>query len=442
MHTRYPHVKYLTRRPLIGELPCTQVERGFRRMNDHKADDGSGAEEARGPRTSVVLGISLGVLALIVGAGIGINRFIAPGSSDSVEGPDTTVDETINVEPVDDPSATRLFNRTTDSGIDIRVHLTEDDAFGFGQGGGDELPARCRIKGTVMATMVSAESVAQNQLPITEVVSDKPSASMATGGFIEASPLVGIVSQVADDITLVRLTLGGVSSDSMEPVGGIVALAVEPPPPPPGVQDTVNDQGLNQFPFGIDTRTIAIEYLHADGTSERLGERDLNQGLAIWNDPVCNGGINIEGEVTEATEVPPATLPKPGVFQPDDPAAARAEIELAFTSLYENIEDDDAIFQYVDDPSGLDLLMDDVLKGEFKNGYRKMSAEIVDLIYFSPVEASFMYTLDLDPLLGPENFDNDWFRLFGRARLVDGTWRITRTTICRDIEMSGTQCTV
>jgi hypothetical protein len=409
-------------------------------MNDRSdADDLS--EEARGPRTSLVLLLSVGVLALIVGAGVGINRFIGSSSNDASEEPDPTVDDTINVEPVDDPSATRLFTRTTDSGIDIRVHLSEDDQFGFGQMGGDNLPARCRVTSTVMATMVSADSVGQSQIPITEEVGEKPSVQLMIGGMIEASPMVGIVSQVADDVTLVRLTLGGVSIDSMEPVNGVVALAVEPPPPPPGADD--QPAPGNQFLFGsIDTRTMSVEYLRADGTSERLVERDVAQGFAMWNDPACNGGISIEGEVTEATEVPPATLPKPGVFQPDDPVAARAEIELAFTSLYKNIEDDDAIFQYVDDPSGLDLLMDDVLKGDFKDGYRKMSAEIVDLIYFSPVEASFMYTLDLDPLLGPENFDNDWFRLFGRARLVDGTWRITRTTICRDIEMSGTQCTV
>jgi hypothetical protein len=443
MHTRYPHVKYRHLRAPPTSYRHQQLSGGGSGLNDRKGADDL-AEEARGPRTWVVLLVSLGVLGLIVGAGVAVNRFIGSDSNNAAEsGPDTTIDETIDVEPVDDPSATRLFARTTEGGVDIRVHRSEDDAFGFGQfGAGDDIPLRCQVAATVMSTMVSDDSVAQTQVPITKEAGAKPTATLATGGFIEASPIVGVVSQVADDVTMVRLTLGGIASDSMEPINGIIALAVEPPPPPPGAEDdNLGNAGFNQFPFGVDLRTISVEYLHADGSSDRLGEREITQGMGIWNDPACAVAFNGEQPPTEVS-LPPITLPRPGKIQPDDPAAATAEIESVFSALYRNVESDDALFRYLDDPSGLDFLMDDVLKSEVGDGYKAMTAEVTDVIFFSPIEANFMYTLTLDPFVNDDVVDMDWYRQYGRARLVNGVWLITRTTICQDIAKSGITCTV
>ena len=53
-------------------------------------------------------------------------------------------------------------------------------------------------------------------------------------------------------------------------------------------------------------------------------------------------------------------------------------------------------------------------------------------MFLSAVEAAFDYELH-----GP-SVDHD--ELFGRARLVDGTWRLTRGTICRDLRAAGIEC--
>ncbi len=53
-------------------------------------------------------------------------------------------------------------------------------------------------------------------------------------------------------------------------------------------------------------------------------------------------------------------------------------------------------------------------------------------MFLSAVEAAFDYEL--------RGLGVDHDELFGRARLVDGTWRLTRGTICRDLRDAGIEC--
>lgn len=95
------------------------------------------------------------------------------------------------------------------------------------------------------------------------------------------------------------------------------------------------------------------------------------------------------------------------------------------------------LFAEVDDPSGLDLLNDQLFDTWVNGEFEKMSIVVDEVRFISPIEATFTYR----PILQLQS-QKDWWWEFGRARLIDGTWKITRSTICADIEKSGTRCTV
>ena len=53
---------------------------------------------------------------------------------------------------------------------------------------------------------------------------------------------------------------------------------------------------------------------------------------------------------------------------------------------------------------------------------------VEELVFLSPVEAAFEYTLTAPDAAITKD------EQFGRARLVDGIWRIGRGTICHDLQ--------
>lgn len=399
-------------------------------MGDSIDDDSP--ERSGGQRAWVVMLVTAVILAALGAGGFAIDRWVIGSDESAVDTVPTTEEDTIEVEPVSS-SPTRLFVRETTAGIEIRVNESEMDMFGMPAIDGDDRPAWCRTTTTVMASALSAEAIGQVQLPRTEGPSPDPAVMMSAGGVIEESPLVVVLGQVDDDITQARLSHPSGETDSMAPTDGLIVLAIEVPMPEQG--DAGN--GPEQFngPFGVDTSGVAVEFLHADGTSKRLTEQQLWNGLPLWNDPECNGGFG--GETFPEPEIPVLNLPKPGSEQPADPTVERAAIERTLTELYDDFGDRSTLFRLVDDPSGLDLLMVGLFR-EHGEAYRAMDAVISDLVFFSPVEASFVYTTGLDPW--KDGFTGR-FPAFGRARLIDGTWRITRTTVCQDISKIM-QCTI
>jgi|CXWL01.1.fsa_nt_gi hypothetical protein len=403
-------------------------------MSD-STDDGS-PDRQKGPRGAIVLVITGLLIAALVGGGFAINRFVIGDDGETVDAVvPTTVDDTIDVEPVS-ASPTRVFVRETLGGIEIRVNESDSDMFGGGMPviDDDARPGWCRATTTLMATALSANAIGQVQLPRTEEPSPDPAVMLSSGGLIEEAPLVLVLAQVGADVTQVRISHPSGKTDSMAPTEGLIAVAIEVPMP------DQNPQGGDEpfrGPFGFDLEGVAVEFLNADGTSQRLTDQQLwNGGLPMWSDPECM--IGFEGQAQFEPEIPVLQLPKPGREQPADPAAEQARVEHALEELYDNFDDDATLFRLIDDPSGIDLLMVGLLR-EHGDAYRAMDAEISDFVFFSPIEASFVYTTGLDPW-------NDGFSgkmpSFGRARLVDGAWKITRSTVCQDIVRIGMQCTI
>ncbi len=127
---------------------------------------------------------------------------------------------------------------------------------------------------------------------------------------------------------------------------------------------------------------------------------------------------------------PVGQLPEPGVEQPADPAAARAEIETTFGSLYgpRNPDAD----QLIDDPYGLDIARQQVDANGFGDDAEGASVEIHDVVFPTATDAVFLYTLSTPVTEFPDQI--------GRARLIDGVWKITRATLCQDMAKAGATC--
>jgi hypothetical protein len=288
-------------------------------------------------------------------------------------------------------------------------------------------------------TALSTDAVSQAQLPRSEEPPPDAVPMLGVGGIVEASPLVLVVIQVDDTVTTARLSLGGVAADSMEPIDGLVALAVALPGPDPDEPTTTIDRTRfdpSMSPWGVDLDAVALELVHDDGTSERLAQQKLwNSNLPIWS-PACQPGM-VDGTVPQPT-TPELKLPKTTGEQPADPVAERAVIETNLRQLYDHFSDTDTLFSLVDDASGIDLMMVGLMR-EYGAAYRAMDVEVLDLVFFSPIEASFIYTTGLD--VWNDGFSGE-MQQYGRARLVDGVWRITRSTVCQDIARAGMTCTI
>lgn len=253
--------------------------------------------------------------------------------------------------------------------------------------------------------------------------------------------LIVAVAQVDDQVTLARLASAGGQSDSMEPVDGVVALAIELP-----AGEAVDEPfEFDRFPMGVDLAGVSFELLAADGTSERISGDALFSGLALWNDPECIDAFDQPIDTGPPETLPPPTVPSVDAELPLDPAAAEASIRAAMERLYTGLEHDDVLLGLVDDPSGLDFLIDEVFARWPGGAFEEMTVEVLEVGFFSPVEASFVYRPVVD--LVPEATEGDvepqqWWWQYGRARLIDGVWKITRSTICADIEKSGIRCTI
>jgi len=406
--------------------------------------DGSGRAErdaerdGKGPRGWVVLTITGVIVAAIVGGGIAINRFVldADDEAPGVDAVPATVDDVIDVEPIA-TSATRLFTRTTESGIEVRVNESDDDIWGMGPGFGmEDVPDWCIASSTVSVTALTPDAIGMTQMPRSKTAPPDPAIAVGVGGIIEEAPLVLVVAQVDDTVTRARLSHPSGVSDSMEPIDGLVVLAVSVPMPDDANRDDNGVNGPMFDPWGGITSNLALEVLHRDGGSDRFTQNDIMNGIPMWTDPECTGSF--EGETAPEMTVPELKLPKGGAEQPADPVADEALIEQAFLALYADIGDKETLFRYVDDPSGLDLTMVGIIR-EYSDAYESMEPEILDMVFFSPIEASFVYTTGLDPW---QDGFTALMQSFGRARLVNDTWLITRSTVCQDIMKVGIQCTI
>ncbi len=232
-------------------------------------------------------------------------------------------------------------------------------------------------------------------------------ASYQALGIAEQAPIGVVVVQVGADVAEVRATFPDGSVDSMAPIEGAAALAM------PGAfswEDSVTVDAL-----GADGAVLATET--AGGTG--MG--------GVWERPEC-----------QPPPPPPPTLPEAGE-QPDDPAAAEAGVRAAVETVFgadgvERTEEEaaaylDAKLALVHNTEGVDAAMTQL--GETYPGIT-VTATVTDFVFTAPDQATVLYSLDTSIT----DFDN---RL-GEVVLVDGTWKVSRTTICDALAIGGGYC--
>ena len=418
---------------------------------------GDDAAAPSGPATwKVVAGTLAAVLVVAAVAGGGWWWTNRDDDAGKVAVGETAATEPATPDPtgslvVGDEGASLLFTRTTASGIELRANIAlwgGDGGF-FAEGTAVLMPeavpvpapAPVDVTTTVIApvsadvTDADSNGLADVCEPIGDLtawaISDRDITQGGTawteghiGGFWPTtmwggpgSRLFGIVVQVDPDVTLVRLVGPDGTTDEMAPVRGAVVVAIEAP------AAMMDDDGMWDETM---LRGIAVTAERADGSSERVATRQFEQGHPAWSmTGVCQqpGGEMVDFEIVPASTMPEVTLPAAGE-QPADPAAADQAIRDALAAVMDTTRSDEERAGAVDDPVGLSDAFERV--DEFFGTLSTESqVEISELVFVAPDQAVFTFerTLDRSPMAF----------LQGRARLLDGVWKITRSTYCGEL---------
>jgi hypothetical protein len=391
--------------------------------------DGDEAPDARrsGLRIAALVG---GVGVLAAATVVGLVLWNDARSSDSTA--PSSVPPTTKVADPGQP-VENMVERTTEAGLVVRLLLSDD----LNMFGGNIPPAGappwCTTTGGAAMTVIAPATVGQTSMPITKAAHPDGGGQVMTAGFIERAPLIGVLTQTPPEVALVRLIVAAVGVDEMRPVEGVSALAVELPAD--ALEGNVFGEG---FPGPIlGNAQATVEYETANGERTSLKIEEFNAGLPIWNDQRCwNQGPMVPPDPNAPPPKPPP-LPPAGP-QPDDPAAARRDVENALTTLFTApMEEGREFFDYIDDASGLDVNIGprDKASQAFIDLLEESEVTMVDLVFISPVESFFYYNLD-------SSVGGQVINRLGRARFVDGAWKITRGTFCQELATAGGYCGV
>ena len=106
----------------------------------------------------------------------------------------------------------------------------------------------------------------------------------------------------------------------------------------------------------------------------------------------------------------------------------------AFDVAHSNAQPDDARTAVIDDPTGLPEIWAQNLKGPYKD---QIAASIITLDE-RRVRVSDEGVFPVP--LGNARILESYGPRFGEAVLVDGTWKVTRASMCQDITLIGISC--
>jgi len=305
-----------------------------------------------------------------------------------------------------------LFERTTTSGFAFRVQLgqTWEGARQDDWGAGDWQPAPwCYESGQLKVSMSGNGIVDVGGVPWYSEAFKGRAVSWLTLGGNDADPQWVVVVQAPADATNVRAAFADGSTDEVAPQNGIAVLSA------PGEVSTPIDEG--DYTYWEDPSPSFELTFEGGAEPVTLG----SDGVGNWDDP----------DFRESCTPPPPALPDAGE-QPADPAAAEAEIRAAMTELYGAIGAGAEGSDLIDDPTGVAEAREQVQEGGFADSAASAVATIDELVFTAPDEAWFRYSIDTN--------GNDFDNRYGIAVLVDGVWKITRSTVCQDLSMAGGDC--
>jgi hypothetical protein len=314
----------------------------------------------------------------------------------------------------------RSFVRDID-GTTIRVYRAAVDLPTYAGPPWWEPPATCFPNGYVQADVSTADAVGivsgsvYAELPNMSVVG-----SLGAIGVAEGAPRWVVVAQAPAGTASLRATFPDGQTDEMEPVDG-VAVLVGPASIEPG------------DPAEYET-TVPLEAFDADG-------RPLGTGAARPG-PYFSAELRVASESSapfssgeqRAGCFAPSELPPPGAEQPADPAAARAEIERLFGVRFADRTDEERLAN-LDDPSGMRDVYEQLRNGPFAEQVLGSRPVFRDLVFLSATRAAVQYETEI-PGYPPQAFGEQ----FGEVVFVDGRWKLTRESVCREVQLAGVSC--
>lgn len=303
-----------------------------------------------------------------------------------------------------------LFERTTESGLIVRAHLGNvwHDGAPVDPNGGWQPPGWCFESGQVRLALagdgvIDVSSVAWYAEPYLG-----RSVSWVTMGRPDGVPHRVIFVQSPPGTTLVTATFGDGAVDSVAPQGDVAVLVVA------GAPETIeHDDGEYTW---IEERPDFEVTFAGDGNSVVVE----GTGVTTWDDPAFRASCS----------PPPPALPDPGE-QPADAAASEAEIVDLMAAMY----GEGGVLEFIDridDPTGVEAAVEQVADGGFQEEAASAQAIVEELVFTDPQTAWFRYRIETSGI--------DLDGRFGTAVLVDGTWKITRATICQDLSLAGGWC--
>lgn len=343
-----------------------------------------------------------------------------------------------------------LFRRTGGDGVAIRAYISRFGSSGC-QGDGWCPPVDCFADASIVGELSTDAAVGT---AMGDHYAGTTTDLKVTGGGVfgangEGAPARWTIAQVTGQVAKVRVSYEGGGSDEMAPVDGTVLLAarsdveklggkVEALDGSGSVLADADAPGVSPGVFAVAGDQVVVS---GDASSSSAESRSVSPTTVVPGTDISalppstlaiDPNTSVVGPRAEC-QTPPPTMPAPGA-QPADAAAAKAEVEHAFATAYAGgLGDDQSKADVVEDSDSLTGVMDEIRTGSFQQQVKDATAKVTDVVFTSPTEASVRYDIEV---ANSSTFSDR----IGKARFIDGRWKVARVTVCADIALAGATC--
>ncbi len=303
-----------------------------------------------------------------------------------------------------------ITQRTTAAGVTVRAHRTEPylhhEPFQTTDGTTWQPPPWCSPNAELRIALGGGEATGSPVLDVGSVSWwQEPfkgrAISWLTLGVADDNPYQVVVVQAPPGTTAVTAAWADGQTDGASPENGVALLVAAGAPP--AAADGVPSAPDVELTFEGDAPAV-------------LSPTDAS----TWDDP----------EFVDSCSPPPPALPAPGE-QPADPAAAEAAVRATVAEVYDD-DEPGADGALIDDETGVAEARRQVAEGDFGDAAASAVAVVEEIVFTSPTDAVFRYRLETSSGVFGDRF--------GAAVLIDGTWKLTRDTVCLDLGLAGGDC--
>ena len=264
----------------------------------------------------------------------------------------------------------KVFTRTTGSGATVRTYRVNASPSAISGGPPWWTPPGWCYPNAYVQADVSDSAIAaatSGALFAEQENGSKVGGTLSIIGQAEQAVRWVVIAQGPSTAARIRATFPNGSSDEMAPVGGVAVLIGT------GAATAAN-------------ASVNIEAFDAAGRS--LGTNKV----ANPADPY----IGAPGSLKDRNAcVAPQTLPRAGVHQPADAAAARQDVIDLFDATYKHGISDSSFVASFDDAHGFTDVAKQLRTGPYKQQANTAQMKLNDLVFLDPTTAAIQYEIDI-----------------------------------------------